>query len=113
METIDLNTICHLNSVCAMKERNSALRSMFSRHFRVLLFEYFPNRVARTSHTCYSYCCPSLLTVLQLSVLHILLTRNFFQTITIIQSDVNVKALSLGKKKLRTYSASKDFSNNS
>jgi hypothetical protein len=45
MEVIGFDIICQLSSVFAMKERNSALCSVFNCHFTVLLFEYFSNRV--------------------------------------------------------------------
>jgi hypothetical protein len=46
----------------------------FNRHFRVLPFEYFSNRVVGT-YQRYRYYCPSLLIVLQLDVLPRILTE--------------------------------------
>jgi hypothetical protein len=74
MKTIRSNIICQLSSLFAMKERKSAIRRIFNCYFRVLTFKYVSNRVAGNCHTSYRYCCPSLLTVLQLSVLRLTLT---------------------------------------
>jgi hypothetical protein len=48
---------------------NSALHSISNHDFRVLLFEYFSNRVVGTCQTCYSYHWPSPLTALHVPAL--------------------------------------------
>jgi hypothetical protein len=68
-KTIRFIVICEMSSLLATRERNSAPRSIFNWNFRVLLFEYFSNRVVGICQTCCLYYCLSLLIVLQLSVL--------------------------------------------
>jgi hypothetical protein len=83
MKIIHFKIICQLSSLFAMEERNSALRSIYKRHLRVLVFEYFSNRVA-TCHMRNRYYCPSLLTVRQLSLsFQQLLAWNPLQTIAV------------------------------
>jgi hypothetical protein len=41
IEIIRFKIICQLNSLFTIKQRNSVLRSISNRHFRVFLFEYF------------------------------------------------------------------------
>jgi hypothetical protein len=78
--------------------KNSAIPIIFSCHFRVLLFEYFSDRVVGTCQTCYRYCCSSLLTVFQLSLglppqtLSIRSPSNDH----LIQSDIDVRTSSIG-----------------
>jgi hypothetical protein len=51
-ETVRFNIICQLSSIFAMKERHSSDCSIFSRHFKQLLFEYFSDRVVGTCQIC-------------------------------------------------------------
>jgi hypothetical protein len=67
-ETIRFNMVYELSSLFATEER-SAVRCIFNRQFRGLLFESCSDRVVGTCQTCYRYYCPSLLTVLQLYVI--------------------------------------------
>lgn len=41
IEIIRFKIICQLNSLFTIKQRNSVLRCISNRHFRVFLFEYF------------------------------------------------------------------------
>jgi hypothetical protein len=87
-------------------------RSISNRNFGVLPFEYFPNRVLGTCQTRYHYYWPRLLTVLQMSVAtstNCYRARNPLQTITVLQSDLNVNALSLISMTLFTMSTPNDL----
>jgi hypothetical protein len=66
------------------------------RHFGIYIHEYFSNCLVGTCQTWYRYYCASLITVLQLWVLPLTLTRNPLQTTTVIQSNIRVKTSSLG-----------------
>jgi hypothetical protein len=73
VETIRFNIICQLSSLFAIKERNSALCSIFNHCFVVLLL--VPFCVVGSGQTCYRY-CPNLLSALELSVLSRTLTAS-------------------------------------
>jgi hypothetical protein len=63
METGLLNIMCQLTFLFEKKEILPVV-AFYNYDFRVLLFEYFSNRVVGTCQTCYRYACPSLLSVL-------------------------------------------------
>jgi len=108
-ETIRFNMVYELSSLFATEER-SAVRCIFNRQFRGLLFESCSNRVVGTCQTCYRYYCPSLLTVLQLYVLPRTLSTESASKITVIQSDINVNVATVTdlKGKLFKFSALND-----
>jgi hypothetical protein len=61
--------ICQLSSLFAIRKKVLTFVACFNRHFEVLPFQYFTDRVLETCYTCYRYYSSSMLTEHLLSVL--------------------------------------------